>query len=194
MESLRSATTSLPQIAVPNLQPTDPSSVTLLGSLLGDIESIGAINREKMESLRTMGGRLKFLLTQDTLLLLCPSLAISKPFHMLRTAPCFLSPELQAYDELLRTVTSSITNISFQGSDLAWTQALLPVKHGGLRILSSVQLAPLAFLASAAGSTGLVSQIIPMHLPQAPFVARADSLSRWSLRHNRPPPHWLSIP
>ena len=105
--------------------------------------------------------------------------------YMLQTAPCFLSPELQAYDELLRSVTSSITNISFQDSDPAWTQALLPVKHGGLRIRSAIQLAPSAFLASAAGSSGLVSHINT--LQQDPLVARADALTRWSLGHNSPP-------
>ena len=164
--------------AAPNLQLTDPSSATCLGSPLGDIEGIWATIRDKLESLRIMGDRLKFLHTQD----------IKTVLYMLRTAPCFLSLELQAYDELLRSVISSITNISFQGSDPAWTQALLPVNHGGLGIRSAVQLAPLAFLASAAGSSGLVSQIIPTHLQQAPLVARADALSRWSLGHNSSPP------
>ena len=103
---------------------------------------------------------------------------------MLRTAPCFLSSELQAYDDLLRSVTSSITNISFQDSDPAWTQASLPVKHGGR---CAVQFAPSAFLASAAGSSCLVFQIIPTHLQHAPLVARADTLSRWSPGHNNPP-------
>ena len=99
-----------------------------------------------MESLRTMGGRLKFLHTQDALLLLCHSLAIPRLSYVyVADCPCFLSPELQAYDELLRSVISSITNISFQDSDPAWTQALFPVKHGGLRIRSAIQLAPSAF-------------------------------------------------
>ena len=174
--------------SAPNLQPTDQSSVTLLGSPLGDIEGIGATIRDKMESLRTMGGRLKFLHTQDALLLLCHSLAIPKLSYMLRTALCFPSPELQAYNELLRSITSNITNISFQDSDPAWTQASLPVKHGGLGIQTAVQLAPSAFLASAAGSSDLVSQIIPRHLQQVPLVARADALSSWSLGHNSSPP------
>ena len=104
------------------------------------------------------------------------------------TAPYFLSPEFQAYDDLLRTITSTITNISFQGSDPAWTQVSLPVKHGGPGIRTAVQLAPLTFLVSAAGFSGLVSQIIPTHLQQVPFVARADALSRWSLGHNSSPP------
>ena len=91
---------------------------------------------------------------------------------MLRTAPCFLSPELQAYNELLKTVTSRITNISFQGSNPAWTQASLPVKHGGLGIRSEYSLPPRPFWL----------------LPQAPLVARAYALSRWSQGHNSPPP------
>ena len=41
--------------SAPNLQPTDPSSATLLGSPSGDIEGIGATIRDKKESLRTMG-------------------------------------------------------------------------------------------------------------------------------------------
>ena len=175
--SIDPTTTDTLLTTAPNLQPTDPSSATLLGSPLGVIKGIGATIREKMESLRTMGGRLKFLHTQDALLLLRQSLAIPKLSYMLQT----LLPVPRAPG--LRSVTSSITNISFQGSDPAWTQALLPVKHGGLGIRSAVQLAPLPFLASAAGSSGLVSQIIPTHLQQAPLVARADALSRWSLGH-----------
>ena len=120
---------------------------------LGDIAGIGATIQDKLESLRIMGGRLKFLHTQDALLLLRYSLAIPKLSYTLRTAPCFLSPELQTYDGLLRSITSNITNISFQDSDPAWTQASLPVKHGGLGIQSAVQLASSAFLASAAGSS-----------------------------------------
>ena len=67
---------------------------TLLGSPLGDIEGIWAIIPDKMESLRTMGGRPKFLHTQDALLLLCHSIAFPRLSYTLQTAPCFLSPEL----------------------------------------------------------------------------------------------------
>ena len=45
-----------------------------------------------------------------------------------------------------------------------------------------------AYVASAAGSSDLVSQIIPRHLQQAPLVARADALSSWYLGHNTPTP------
>ena len=89
---------------------------------------------------------------------------------------------------MLRSITSNITNISFQDLDPAWIQTSLPVKHGVLGIQSAVQLDPSAFLASAAGSSDLVSQIIPRHLQQAPLVARADALSSWSLGHKSPLP------
>ena len=48
-------------------------------------------------------------------------------------------------------------------------------------------IAPSAFLASAAGSSGLVSQIVPAHLPDASLVARSEALSLWTLGHDSPP-------
>lgn len=60
----------------------------------------------------------------------------------------------RTYDDLLRAITSKITNISLSDSYPAWTQAACPVKNGGLGIRSAVQLASSAFLASAAGSSG----------------------------------------
>ena len=58
------------------------------------------------------------------------------------------------YDNELRaTVCSSF--IQLAESDPSWTQSTLPVRHGGLGIRSAVQLAPFAFLTSAAASSGL---------------------------------------
>jgi len=64
---------------------------------------------------------------------------------------------------LLKSIISSVTNICF-GDDPAWTQATLPVRYGGLGFRSTVQLAPSAYLASAAASSGLVSHILPASL------------------------------
>ena len=76
----------------------------------------------------------------------------------------------------------------FLRNKLCWIQASLPVKHGGLGIRSAAQLAPSAFLASAAGSSGLVSQILPARLQEVPYAARADALSSWMQGHDSPPP------
>ena len=182
------AATGVLLASAPNLQVTDPDFATLLGSPLGSIDSINESIRDKVESLRILGDRLEHLHTQDSLLLLRHSLAIPRLSYTLRTSPCFLSPEIQAFDDLLKSITGSITNNSLHISDSTWTQASLPVKHGGLGIRSAVQLAPSAFLASAAGSSTLVAQIIPTHLRQSPIVARDEALSCWSQGHNNPPP------
>ena len=60
-------------------------------------------------------------------------------------------------------------------SDPSWTQSTLPVRHGGLGIRSAVQLAPSAFLASAAASSGLAHLILPANMqpPQLSYVDEA---------------------
>ena len=83
---------------------------------------------------------------------------------------------------------SIITNILFGDDDPAWLQVSLPVKFGGLGFQSAVQLAPSAFLASAAASFNLVSQILPARLQSRPTPYLDVTLSRWSQGHDIPPP------
>ena len=165
--------------AAPNLSATNPDCASLLGSLLSSVDCINQVIRDKTESLPTMGDRLSYLHAQDPLLLFRHSFAIPKLLYTLRTAPYFLSHELSIYDNILKSITSMITNVPLGDSDTAWTQASLPAKQGGLRIRSAVQLAPSAFLASAAGSSGLVSRILPKHLREVPYAAKAEALSSW---------------
>ena len=150
--------------AAPNLSVTNPDCASLLGSPLGSVDCINQVIRDKTESLRTLGDRLSYLHAQGALLLLRHSFTIPKLLYTLQNAPCFLSHELSIYDNILKSITSRITNVPLGDSDTAWTQASLPVKQGGLDIRSAVQLAPSVFLASAAGSSGLVSQILPKRL------------------------------
>ena len=58
----------------------------------------------------------------------------------------------------------SVFNLPLSEGHPAWVQATLPVKSGGLGIQSVVQLAPSAFLASAAACSSLVQLILPPHL------------------------------
>ena len=109
-----------------------------------------------------MGERLQHLSSHDALLLLRHSLAIPKLLYILRSSPSFLSPCLKSYDDELRALVSRITNVPLE--DPAWSQASLPVRCGGLGIRSAVQLAPSAFLSSAAGSSDLVRRILPDRL------------------------------
>jgi len=62
------------------------------------------------------------------------------------------------FDEHLRSALSRITNTSL--SYTQWLQASLTIKHGGLGIRQVCSLAPTAFLASAASTLDLQSQIL----------------------------------
>ena len=76
---------------------------------------------------------------------------------------------------------------------MAWLQASLPVKVGGIGIRRSTQLAPPAFLASAAGCADLIHQILPPHFitNNSPYIESA--LSIWADDHSHSPPsHPLS--
>ena len=83
---------------------------------------------------------------------------------------------------------SSITNSHLTSEDHAWTQATLPVKYGGLGIRSAVQLAPSAFLASAAGSSDLAHQLLPSVLQGTSLLHVAEGVALWSRLHSQPPP------
>ena len=49
-----------------------------------------------------------------------------------------------------------------------WLQATLPVRTGGIGIRRAVQLAPSAYLASAAGCSDLIHQLLPSYLLTTP--------------------------
>ena len=174
--------------AAPELKVTSPEQATLLGSAVGNVESVSRTIQEKTEMLGVMGNRLQYLHAHDAILLLRHALAIPKLLYTLRTSPCFASPELVAYDNMLRAITSSVTNTHFGEQDSSWTQASLPVKHGGLGIRSAVQLAPSAFLASAAASSNLVCQILPDRLAGTLDTAREEALAAWRQGSDVTPP------
>ena len=153
----------------PDLCITDISKATILGSPVGTNEQIDETIQEKTRLLKLMGERWEKLQMQDALLLLRHSFAIPDPdliliLFILRTAPCFLSAQLEVYDDLLRSVLSRIPNVSLE-KESEWFQAILPVAMGGLGIRRAVQLAPSAFLASAAGCSDLIHQLLPPSCP-----------------------------
>ena len=121
--------------------------------------------------------RMKYLCTHNSLLLLRNTFAIPKLMHSLRTSPSFLSPSLQLYDNELRNMLRSITNTLLD--DLAWLQASLPVKSGGLG-MSAVHLAPTTYLASFAGCRELTFTILPPHFQESPLSFWDSAISEWS--------------
>ena len=166
---------------------TSREDASLLGSPIGLQHSIDVAITDKVNALKTMGSRLCHLSKHDALILLRHSFAIPKILYILRTAPCFSSPCLKMYDQELRSILSEVLNISLL-SDFAWSQATLPVGFGGIGVRSAVQLAPSAFLASAAGSSDLIRCILPDRLVGIPYPAVEDAKIVWSKGHDLPPP------
>ena len=173
---------------LPGARVVDPGDAILLGSSIGDVTSISLSLSKKTQLLRKMGDRLQLLSTHDAILLLRHSLALPKLLYCLRTSPCFLSPLFQSYDDQLRSIVSAITNTYFGENDLAWTQASLPVKFGGLGIRCAVQLAPSAFLASAAASADLIPHLVPPRLRNSSTPHLEEARMQWSLGHGLSPP------
>ena len=169
------------------LCPINCSQATLLGIPIGSVECVSDTIKVKSRLLELMGDRLSLLPSHDALLLLRHSFAIPKVLYLLRTAPCFLSSELGGFDDVLRHLLSNIVNIPLS-NESAWLQASLPVRAGGIGIRRTVQLAPSAYLASAAGCSELIQQILPPRLRTAvdPLVEVACNL--WQQAHQHPPP------
>ena len=163
------------------------SNATLLGTPIGSEECINDIIREKAGMLELMGDRLSLLPSHDALLLLRHSFAILKVLYLVRTAPCFLSPELRSFDDLLRHLLSSIVNIPLS-DESAWLQATLPVRAQGIGIRRAVQLAPSAYLASAAGCSELVQPILPPRLHSVIDPHADTAINLWQHGHDHPPP------
>jgi len=182
-EARESVLSSLPGALV-----VENEEATLLGSPIGGVSAISTTLREKVAALKIMGGRLAHLATHDALLLVKHSFALPKLLHCLRTAPCFLSPGLQEYDNHLKSIVSEITNIHFPNESPSWIQATLPVRSGGLGIRSAVQVAPSAYLASTAASTDLVHRIVPTRLRDVPLPNCDEAEARWSKGHSHPSP------
>ena len=161
----------------PTLHPSDPRHAIFLGSPVGGIEAIEDTIEAKVADLQRLSERLPLLEAHDSLCLLRSAFAIPKLLYILRTAPCFLSPSLDRFDGLQRSLIESICDI--QLSDASWIQASLPIHSRGLGIRSADMLAPSAYLASAAGSAPISQAILPAGMtPSLPSI-QAQALVNW---------------
>ena len=103
------------------------------------------------------------------------------PHHASSFQPCMiLTPSLDL------CCMGTILNVKL--SDSTWTQASLPVRAGGLGVRSTTQLAPPAYLASAAGCAHLVQQILPQRLLNSSFPAATEALVVWQQGLKEPAP------
>jgi hypothetical protein len=131
-------------------------------SLLGAPLFCGSILDEtwadRCEDLRRATERLSLLNAQDALLMLRVSFSAPRVQHLMRCSPSVDNPALDTFDGLLKTALSRISNTDI--SDIQWLQASLPIKQGGLGIRQVRSLALPAYLASAASTLDLQTQIL----------------------------------
>ena len=93
------------------------------------------------------------------------------------TSPCAGNPLLSTFDKVLRCGYSKILNVNL--NDTQWTQAILPVYMGCLRVRSACMLAPSAFLASAAANLSLREAILPDQVCSTDGLTVSMTLSVW---------------
>ena len=172
--------------AVPGLWVVGWSHATLLGSPIGDTHSMEECFRSKVEKLIVMGKRLQLLSSHDALLLLRHYLSIPKVLYILQTAPCFLTDLLSIFDDHLKSLLSEILNVNL-ANESAWTQASLLVKPGGIGVRAT-QLAPSAYLASAAGCSELIQLILPSNLRGLTDPNFTTGVEVWSRGSSAGPP------
>ena len=137
----------------------DPSIATLLGSPLQSSTAMREELERQVSRLQVATERLKYLQSHDAMVILRHSMSMPKLLYTLRSSCCVGQPALADFDNQLRSCLSQLLNVSLD--DQQWAQASLPVGDGGFGIRSATHLAPSAYLASASGSTALVSIIIP---------------------------------
>ena len=84
------------------------------------------------DDLERIISRLGLITAHDALVLLHASFSAPKLQHIMCASPCYGIKYLLKFDELLRTATYKICNVSL--SDDQWLLASFPVKSGGLGI------------------------------------------------------------
>ena len=112
--------------------------------------------------LNRAGDRLASLSDQNALLLLRISFSDPRVQHLLRCSPSVDNPDVETFDNLLRSALTRTVNTDI--SDSQWLQTSLPIKDGGLGIRQVRSLALLAYLASAASTSDLQSADLVGHL------------------------------
>jgi hypothetical protein len=190
-EFIRSKLNSIVPCELEDFAVVHPNDATLLGSPLSAGNALELTLKNRLHDLKRAAQRLSLLYSHDALVILRHSVSLPSLLHNLRSAPCSGHPVLEEFDNELRNCLSQILNQKID--DLRWSQASLPVHAGGLGIRSVCQLAPSAFLASAAGTAALVRDILPSSFSSTTETLQILSLQNWTaLSLSQPPTGLLS--
>ncbi|XP_047998133.1 uncharacterized protein LOC125235580 [Leguminivora glycinivorella] len=141
----------------PNIKIIDKTSLRLLGAPIFP-ESIPQLIDEHLNIHKAYSDRLLKISAHMALTIIKFCLFVPKFTYILRCSPVWKHPHLiEPLDSILKTTLSSILNIHLDNR--AWTQASLPIRHGGLGIRQVVSVALPAFLASFHSTQDLADKI-----------------------------------
>src|SRR6266536_1772023 len=154
--------------------------MTLLGASIASCRGLEKTLQKKLEMLFLLEDKLQFMPAHDALFLVTKAISTYRVNYLLRTSRCAGCPLLDQYDSQLRSMLSSITNLSI--TDSSRKQAMLPRRWGGLGIRSTVMLAPSAFTASAAGARTLMNKILPSQYSDIIDAYMQAAVTDWTTR------------
>lgn len=155
---------------LPNISVHSISSLTLLGSPIFD-EAISPVINCKLNLFNCTSDLLFEINPHMALFIIRFCLFTPKFMYLLRCCPIWKYPSiLLSIDNTLQTTLSKIINITFDS--ISWSQAVLPVRFGGLGVRASSSVALPAFLSSAYSSLSLVGIIL--NNQQIPVVEIAN--------------------
>jgi len=124
-----------------------------------------------------MAARMRYMPAHDGIFLLSKAISTNRVTYLLRTTSGYRCPTVSRCDSQLRDITAALLNINITYS--RWSQANLPVAQGGIGIRCAALLAPSAFLASAAGASDLITEILPRNSGFALEDYGKEALQAW---------------
>ena len=112
----------------------------------------------KYDKFKRASERLRLITSHDAMVLLKSLCSSPRLMHILRSSPCDGHMTLACISDLLRDCLIHIANVSI--NDLQRSQALLPVKVGGLGLRGPMEFALSTFLASVSSTLQLQNDLL----------------------------------
>ena len=162
----------------PEIHHTSVEEVTLLGAPLLDT-AVPEAFFHKMEVMRVLVGRLKFLGAHEALYILKNCLALPKLLYILRAAPCWkYDVELERINNIIQESLQEIMSLKCTKNSLI--QAALPVSKGGLGLRDPSVVALPAYLSSFFSTRELAQEIYSVPSESVPADVEA-AMALWTL-------------
>ncbi|XP_063368267.1 uncharacterized protein LOC134656640 [Cydia amplana] len=162
----------------PNIKVVNSESLCLLGSPIFE-DSFPNFIENSISKFKKYSNRLLEISPHYAITILKFCLFVPKLTYAIRCSPIWkFGNIILPLDDLIKSTLESILNI--QLSDHSWTQASLPIRHGGLGIRKISSVALPAFLSSVHSSASLIGKILK-GLPSNYETAGLDEAKKaWS--------------